>query len=129
MDNYQKGNTNFLEGAGKETRSEYPEFNDLEIQVEEILAVLDLDTEIPDNLIESVMQKKEAVKIAASSGFDLSKYLQIAAVLVGGMFIGILLGKNADVNSFNKKQSRDNHALMELREKHHLSEDYTFGRL
>jgi hypothetical protein len=126
MDNNQKGNTNFLEGTGKKTR---PEFSEIDIRIEEILAVLDIDAEIPDGLIENVMQKKEAVKIDTSSGFDLSKYLQIAAVLVGGIFIGILLGKNADINSFNKKQSRDNHALMELREKHHLSEDYTFGRL
>ena len=57
------------------------------------------------------------------------EYIQIAAVLAAGIFLGVLLGKHADINSFNSKQSRENHALIELREKMHLSDDYSFGRL
>ena len=128
MDNSQKGNKGFLKGTGKKNQPGDSRFMDRAMQVDEIMAVLDLDVEIQDGIIEKVMQKKETVKIDKPSGFDFSKLLQIAAVLVGGIFLGILLGKNADINSFHKKQSREKQALIQLREKHHLSEDYTFGR-
>lgn len=128
MGNNRKGNKGFSKETGKKGQPAIVAFNEAGVQARGILAVLDMDVEVPDGLIEKVMQKMGSVKIDTPSGFDFFKYLQIAAVLVGGIFLGILLGKNADINSFNKKQSREDHALLELREKHHLSEDYTFGR-
>ncbi|MBN1822264.1 MAG: hypothetical protein JW833_16200 [Prolixibacteraceae bacterium] len=127
MDNNQKGNMAFPRG----NESHPDNFRDAgyDIYVEKILAVIDIDADLPDGLIEKVMQRKESVKIDKPSGFDALKYLQIAAVLAAGIFIGILLGKNADVNTFRQKKSREDKALIELRNEHYLSDDYTFGRL
>jgi hypothetical protein len=97
--------------------------------VDEAMALLDLNVEVPDGLIDRVVQNLELVKIDTPSGFDFFKYFQIAAVLVGAMFLGVLLGKHADIGKLHKKHSRQDQALIELREKHHLSEDYTFGKL
>lgn len=126
MDNNQKVNRSISDDKNRELANQAG----LTVsEAENVLAVLDLEVDVPDGLTEKVIQNWESVKIDTPSGFDFIKYLQLAAVLVGAMFFGVLLGKNADVHSFNKKHSREDHALMELRDKHHLSEDYTFGKL
>ena len=129
MNNNQKTNSIFSEETGKISLPTESELNEQDIWVEKVLAVIDIDVELPDGLIEKVMQKKETVKIDKSFGFDFSKYLQIAAVLVAGIFLGVLLGSNADINSFNKEQSDKDRAVKELSERYHMADDYSFGRL
>jgi hypothetical protein len=126
MNNNQKENTGNSEKNVKQTT-----FNDavLETTIDQILAVLDTEVEVPEGLVDKVIKEKNSIKLSAGNRFDFSKYLQIAAVLIAAVLLGVLLGKNADVNSFQKKQSQQNKALLELKDKHHLSENYSFGRL
>lgn len=98
-------------------------------RVDEILAHLDNNTVVPDGLVEKVIASKKTILLKEHSGFDFSKYLQIAAVFAAAVCIGIVMGKNADLTSFNKKQNRKEQALIQLKEQHHLSENYFFGRL
>uniref|UniRef100_UPI003216503E hypothetical protein n=1 Tax=uncultured Draconibacterium sp. TaxID=1573823 RepID=UPI003216503E len=101
----------------------------VEILADKVLSTLDIMHTVPDNLIDKVVARKESVEIESYTKFDLSKYLQIAAVFAAAVCIGIIMGKNADVHSFNKKQNQKEQALIELRERHHLSDLNTFGRL
>jgi hypothetical protein len=101
----------------------------LDLRVLEILATLEIDAEIPDGLVEKVVNKKDSVFVKKPSKFDFSKYLQIAAVFAAAICVGVVMGKNADINSFHKKQNKENQALIELREKLHLSDINSFGRL
>ncbi len=106
-----------------------PNNSDTELQAERILTVLDWDVDVPDGLTEKVMTKKKAEKSSHRSAFSLSNYLQIAAVFAAAVLLGVLLGKNANLSSFNQKQSIEEKALLELKTKHHLTEDYSFRRL
>ena len=129
MDNNQKVNSIFSGKNGKNSQASKADLNEQNNWVEEIMAVMEMEVELPDGIVEKVMQKKERVKIDKTSGFDFFKYLQIAAVLAAGMFLGVLLGSNADINSFNKEKSDKDRAVMELCEKYHITDDYSFGRL
>ncbi len=126
--NNQKENSHFSKRIDKKTQSENTDMDKLDLRVEEILAILDIDTEVPDSLIETVIKKKESVRIEKPIKFDFSKYLQIAAVFAAAVLIGVLMGKNASIDSFNLKQNREKQTLIELREKYHLSEESSFNR-
>ncbi|QGY45551.1 hypothetical protein GM418_18295 [Maribellus comscasis] len=126
MNNNQKENTGNSEKNVKQTTFKNAV---LETTIDQILAVLDTEVEVPEGLVDKVIKEKNSIKLSAGNRFDFSKYLQIAAVLIAAVLLGVLLGKNADVNSFQKKQSQQNKALLELKDKHHLSENYSFGRL
>jgi len=129
MNKNQKENIEILKEFVNTGNTENQNSESIEKRIDEILAVLDLEVEIPENLVEKVMERKNSIQSAGRTGIDFSKYLQIAAVFAAAVLLGVLLGKNADVHTFNKKQSREDRALLELKEKHHLSEDYSFGKL
>ncbi|MCG6186763.1 hypothetical protein [Maribellus maritimus] len=126
MNNNQKENTSNFEKNEKKATSDGVV---CEVTIDQIIAVLDVEVEIPEGLVDKVIKEKKSIKLSTGNRFDFSKYLQIAAVLIAAMLLGVLLGKNADVNSFHKKQSQQNKALLELKDKHHLSENHSFGRL
>ena len=102
-----------------------------EEKAEAILSILDQQVEIPENLVNKTVDQSSLanINIGASSKFSFLKYFQVAAVLTAAMFLGALLGKNADIHAFDKKGKRDKQALIEFRKQHHLSDDYTFGKL
>ncbi len=124
MNNNQKENNYLI----NKTESRSTQAN-LEMQADKILASLDIDVEIPDGLVEKVIKKKDSVFVKKPIKYDFSKYLQIAVVFAAAICIGIVMGKNADINSFNKKQNKEKQALIELKEKLHLSDLSSFGRL
>ncbi len=126
--NNQKGNSHFSKRLDKNTQPKNSDMDNLDFRVEEILAILDINTEVPDDLIETVIKEKESVHIEKPIKFDFSKYLQIAAVFAAAVLIGVLMGKNADINSFNLKQNREKQTLIELRERYHLSDKSSFYR-
>lgn len=105
----QKGNINF------------------ERKAEKTLEILDLQVDVPDNLIEETIKKGNSETIKNHVTFDFSKYIQIAAVFAAAIFIGVIMGKNAVSGSVNSKHNKEKRALMELREKHHLLEKNSFG--
>lgn len=126
MNNKQKGNISDFNQNAKKDASGNAVWT---TEVDQILEILDVEVEIPDGLVDKVMEKKDSIQVSRPNRFDFSKYLQIAAVLVAAVMLGVLLGKNADVDSFNKKESRQNKALIQLKEEYHLSESHSFGRL
>lgn len=109
-----------------ESKSDQTNFD---LLADELLATLDFDAVIPDDLVDKVIAAKASVSVKKYSKFDFSKYLQIAAVFAAAVCIGIVMGKNADIDSFNKKQNQKEQALIQLTEKYHLFENYSFNKL
>lgn len=122
-------NYNKLENNSSSQQSDNLSEKNISIQVEEILAVLDVDSVIPDGLVDRVINRKESFPDKNHFTFDFSKYLQIAVVFAAAISIGILMGKNADIASFHKNQDKKEKALIELRERYHLTNNDSFGRL
>jgi hypothetical protein len=65
--------------------------------------------------------------IPVMKNFDPDKYLQLAAVVVAGILIGVLLGKNADSTLFLTKVKKDK-ALSEFIEYNHFRDDNSLYR-
>jgi len=102
--------------------------NRIDQLTEEILSVLDMQVSVPDGLVDEVIQKKNKLSVNPSSQIDFSKYLQIAVVLVAAIFIGVFMGKNANTLFTQKRQDPEKKALIELRDRHHLSDYNSFGK-
>lgn len=92
-------------------------------QIKHGMAILDEPIEVPDGLVEKTLRRKNQMKLRLNSGIDYAKYLQIAAVLVAGIFLGILLGRNANSELFLSKKEKKDRMLMEYREIHHLNNE------
>jgi len=93
--------------------------------VGETMAVLEMNPAIPDGLTEKVIKQLSQVSIARKKNFDFSNYLQLAAVIVVAMVLGVVLGRNANSKTFISKQQKKNEALIEFREMHHLNVDHS----
>jgi predicted anti-sigma-YlaC factor YlaD len=97
--------------------------------IEHVMALLDDPIEVPSGLTEKILQKKNAIKSVAHPIFDIQKYLQIAAVLAAAVFLGVLLGQNANSNLFVSKKQKKDKALIEFRESLLLKNDNSFYKL
>ena len=84
---------------------------------------LDEEVEIPSGLTKSVVQRINwnFVKPVRRS-FDYNKYLQLAAVVTFGIFLGVLLGSRANPELFLSKKEKKEKALIEYRDSHHLND-------
>jgi hypothetical protein len=122
-------NYNKLENNSSSQQSDKVSEKNISLQVEEILAILDVDSVVPDGLVDKVINRKESFPGKNHFTFDFSKYLQIAVVFAAAISIGILMGKNADIASFRKNQDKKEKALIELRARYHLTNTDSFGRL
>lgn len=99
-------------------------------KIRSTMEILDEKVELPSRLTESTLNKIRELKdqrIPAS--FDFSKYLQMAAVISVGIFLGILLGSRAHPQFFLSKKERKERNLMEYREHHHLNNQSSITRL
>ncbi len=92
-------------------------------QIKHYMAVLDEPVEVPDGLVEKTLRRKNGLKLPAKPEIDYVKYLQIAAVLAAGIFLGIFLGRNANSEIFLSKKEKKDRMLMEYREVHHLNNE------
>lgn len=63
--------------------------------ISQSMDLLDEKIEIPPGLTQKVIRKINSIP-SGTGRFDLTKYLQLAAVIVTGILLGVLLGKNAD---------------------------------
>jgi hypothetical protein len=98
-------------------------------KIDRLMTMLDEDIEIPVGLVEKTLQKKTTIKFPVKPGIDYSKYLQIAAVLAAGVFLGAFLGRNANSDLLASKKHRKDKALIEFRESHLLDNQNSFYKL
>ena len=90
--------------------------------INQTLDILDIPVEVPDGLVEKVLQRKQSVVIRPVKTIDYHKYLQLAAVIAVGIFLGVFLGSHADTGLFISKKTKKDKAMIEYLEKHHLYE-------
>ncbi len=90
--------------------------------------VLDEKVEIPPGLTEKAVLNIKGLKVKMDpAGIDFSKYLQIAAVISVGIFLGILLGSRANPQIFLSKKDKKERDLIEYREQHHINDQSTIN--
>ena len=93
------------------------------------MSILDESFEIPANLVEKTIQRKATLAFPVKSGHDYSKYLQIAAVFAVGIFLGVFLGRNADIGFLASKKHKKDKALIEFKESYFLDNKNSFYKL
>jgi predicted anti-sigma-YlaC factor YlaD len=92
-------------------------------KINETISILDEEVEIPMALTENVMKGISRMEVPQGRTLiDLNKYLQLAAVVAVGIFLGVLLGSRADKQIFLSKKDKKEKALIEYRMSHHLSD-------
>ncbi|MEI7527069.1 MAG: hypothetical protein WCJ95_22155 [Mariniphaga sp.] len=95
-------------------------------KINDTLNTLDEKVEIPSGLTEQVVQKINWILVEpVRRNFDFNKYLQLAAVVVAGIFLGVLLGSRANPKLFLSKKDKKERALIEYRDSHHLNDQST----
>lgn len=99
------------------------------MNVEQVMSILDEPIDFPEGIVEKTLRNKTEIKFPSKPGFDYSKYIQIAAVLAIGIFLGIFLGSNADLDFFASKKHKKDKALLEFKESHLLDDRNSFYRL
>lgn len=91
--------------------------------INETMNLLDEEIEIPIGLTEKVLKQKNKLgSVTAHFRIDLSKYLQLAAVVAVGIFLGVALGTRANPEIFLSKKMKKDKALIDYRESHHFAD-------
>ena len=105
-----------------EELSNYRNLNEL---VDTTMNILDEDFQVPENLADKIMSNRPQSKQPRVRKFNFAVYAQIAAVIATGVFLGVVLGKNANTNLLSSKESKKQRSLIEYKISHHLSVDRT----
>ncbi len=105
---------------------ELKNIGDLNEKVETTLSILDEEFQVPENLTDKILSHCTNIKPHRKVRKNLAVYLQIAAVLAAGVFLGVVLGKNADTNLFTSKENKKNRSLIEYKISHHLLVDRAY---
>ncbi len=90
-------------------------------KIEETMSVLELRSDPPENLMESVLFKKNEWNEKKTGKPDLMTILQIASVVVAGIFLGIVLGRNSNTELIMGKDNQKEQGIIEYRDIHHLN--------
>lgn len=98
-------------------------FRNINKMVDDTMEILDQDFSIPENLADKIMSKHIFAAAPKRRTINYSIYAQIAAVLVAGVFLGVVLGKNADVGILLSKETKKQRSLIEYKASHHLFVD------
>jgi len=96
--------------------------------INQVMGVLDEKVDIPDYLVSKVLQKNSSIEYPVQPKTDFGKYLQLAAVIAAGIFLGIVLGENANPDLLASKKVKKDKALLEYLESHHLGNESSFYR-
>lgn len=103
--------------------SNYRNLNEL---VDNTMNILDEDFQVPENLTDKIMSNRPQLKQQARvRKLNFAVYAQIAAVLAAGVFLGVVLGKNANTKLLSSKEAKKHQSLIEYKISHHLSVDRT----
>lgn len=90
-------------------------------RVNNTISLLDHSIDIPEGMLEAILVKKTKLNTHNVRKWNLSGFAQLAAVLFLGVFMGHMLGKNANTRVILKK----NEALIKYQELHHLNVDHS----
>ncbi|MDX9882193.1 MAG: hypothetical protein RBS73_09010 [Prolixibacteraceae bacterium] len=75
-------------------------------QIDQCMSLLDEKVQVPEDLAAKILRRVRDVKFPAPPATDYSKYLQLAAVVAAGIFLGVVLGRNADGDFFLSKKGK-----------------------
>jgi hypothetical protein len=95
----------------------------MNFRIEYAMSVLDLKSDVPENLAASIISKKNQEISVKSIKKDPVMILQIASVIAAAVMLGIFLGKNSDLDLIQSKDSKKLQHLIEYREAHHFNID------
>jgi len=90
-------------------------------RVNNTMSILDHTIDVPEGILEAILIKKSKLKIHKVRKRNLSGFAQLAAVLLLGIFMGHMLGKNANTRVFLRNQE----SLNKYYEMHHLNVDHS----
>ena len=93
--------------------------------IDQTMEVLDEKIKVPEGLTRKVMWQVNNLSPSVVKRVDLNKYLQLAAVIIAGMLIGLLLGKNADSGRLMVKKDK---SLGQFIEYEHFYDDCNLFR-
>ncbi len=80
--------------------NECPLCKELNSRVNNTMSILDNTIDIPEGMVEAVLIKKRKLKIHKAENRKLSSYVQVAAVLLMGVFMGFMFGRNANASLY-----------------------------
>lgn len=92
-------------------------------KVDETMLLLDVDVEVPEGLPAAVLPEKVVAEVPKREKLGFFSYLQISLVIAAGIFLGFILGKNADTSVFQSNITKQHQSLIEFREAYHLDID------
>ncbi len=87
----------------QEHLKECPACSELNKRVNNTMGILDEFTDPSERFVEAILQKKGHLQQPTVKRNRFAGYLQLAVLLVAGIFIGHLLGKHASFAILNKK--------------------------
>lgn len=102
---------------------ELSNFRNLNELVDYTMSILDEDIQVPENLTNKIMSIRPQILQTKTWKFKFIVYAQIAAVIVAGIFLGVVLGKNANADILLSKESKKQQSLIEYKLSHYLHVD------
>ncbi len=99
--------------------SECPLCKEKYSRVNNTMSILDHSIDVPDGMVETILIKKSKLNTHNVRKWNLSGFAQLAAVLLLGIFMGHILGKNANTKVWLKNHE----SLNKYYEMHHLNID------
>lgn len=99
--------------------SECPLCKEKYSRVNNTMSILDHSIDVPEGMLEAILIKKSKLKTHEVRKWNLSGFVQLAAVLLLGVFMGHMLGKNANTRVLLK----NNESLTRYYEMYHLNVD------
>lgn len=120
---YQKIVFGILDKEFEKHLSECPSCKELNQKVNDTMSILDKTIEVPEGMVEAILMKKREIEAHKIKRWKLSSLAQVAAVLLTGVIIGVILGRNANTNLLLSSESKKSKSLVEFYEMHHLKVD------
>ncbi|MCF8380702.1 MAG: DUF3379 domain-containing protein [Bacteroidales bacterium] len=119
---YKNINLDFSNEEFRNHLEECPRCNELYSKVNDTMAILDEIVEVPDGMTERILKRKKQTEQIKLRKWNISGYLQLAAAILFGVFIGHVFGRNASLDSILQKKQDP---LTEYYNIHHLKVDYS----
>ena len=91
--------------------------------VDATMKILDDEILVPENLTDKILSNRPQIQQTRIRKINFAVYAQIAAVIIAGIFLGVVLGTNANSDMWMSKESKKQRYLAEYQTSHHLTVD------